>query len=257
VQLTHNGTPLKLVAPLKPICLVSDHYLALAFQTDQFLVRQEPAGVINPLVIDVFTLDVMAEFLDRPLRFLSYLELRAIHGPKPHASHEMTLLSYHLKYNLWAEGQYDFIALEDDFVADTEIAMGARTPKGILTAIDDRILDRVIAEIEASPMGAMIDLVLLLYQLSGTAMKELADGIDRLLSQTPSRASPIFRLPRRNRLNIAQQSSIARGGGATARGAYVAPQIQDTIIRLVWAKPLSKRRTHTNRKKSRVPLDAG
>lgn len=203
VQLTHNGAPLTLAAPLKqisPICLVSDHYPALAFQTDRFLVRQEPAGVINPLVIDVFTLDVMAEFLDRPLRFLSYLELRAIHGPKLHASHEMTLLSYHLKHNLWVGGQYDFIALEDDFVADTEIAMGARrlglpgerTPKGILTAIDDRVLDRVIAEIEANPMGVMIDLVLLMYQLSGAAMKELADGVDRLLSQAAFKGQSDF-----------------------------------------------------------------
>lgn len=203
VQLTHNGHPLKLSVSLKqiyPICLVSDHYPALAFQTDQFLTRRELAGVLTPLVIDVFTLDVMAEFLDRPLRFLSYLDLRSLHAPKLHASHEITLLSYHLKYNLWVEPDDDFVMLHDDFAADIEIAMGARrlglpgalTPKGILTAIDARVLDRVIAEIEARPFGAMIDLVLLLYQLSGNAMKELADGIDRLLLQAALKGQSDF-----------------------------------------------------------------
>lgn len=203
VQLTHNGAPLNLSVALKqiyPICLVSDHYPALAFQTDQFLIRRESAGVINPLVIDVFTLDVMAEFLDRPLRFLNYLDLRAIDAPKLQASHEITILSYHLKYNLWVKPEDDFVMLHDDFAADIEIAMGARrlglpgeqTPKGILTAIDARVVDRVIAEIEANPLGAMIDLVLLLYQLSGSAMKELADGVDRLLAHATLKGQSDF-----------------------------------------------------------------
>lgn len=107
-----------------PICLVADHYPALAFQTDQFLVQREAPAVLAPLIIDVFTLDVMAEMLRRPLRFLSYLELRSLYGSKVTIHHEITLLSYHLKYNLWLDDEYDFVALEDDFTADIEIAMG-------------------------------------------------------------------------------------------------------------------------------------
>lgn len=202
---TSGGDELKIPSDLSqifPICLVADHYPALAFQADQFLVRREVKVVLAPLNIDVFTLDVMAEMLHRPLRFLSYLELRALHGGKVHIHHEITLLSYHLKYNLWLDDEFDFVALEDDFAADIEIAMGARrfglpgqrTPDGILTITEGRTLDRIIRTIEAEPMGAMIELVLLMYQLSGNAMKELLDGVDRALDFARRKGSSDFSL---------------------------------------------------------------
>lgn len=183
-----------------PICVVADHYPALAFQADQFLVQRNVADVQSPLVIDIFTLDAMAEMLDRPLRFLSYLELRATYGAKVHIHHEITLLSYHLKYNLWLDDEYDMVALEDDFAADLEIAMGARrlglpgksTPEGILTVCNGRHLETVIAALEAEPFGPMIDLVLLIYQLSGSALTELADGIDRVLDLSRQKGSSDF-----------------------------------------------------------------
>lgn len=183
-----------------PICVVADHYPALAFQADQFLVQREVADVLSPLVMDIFTLDAMAEMLDRPLRFLSYLELRATYGAKVHIHHEITLLSYHLKYNLWLDNKYDMVVLEDDFAADLEIAMGARrlglpgkqTPEGILTVCTGRQLNELIAAFEAEPFGPMIDLGLLIYQLSGSALKELADGIDRVLDRARQKGASDF-----------------------------------------------------------------
>lgn len=183
-----------------PICLVADHYPALAFQTDQFLVRREVPAVLAPLVIDVFTLDVMTEILSRPLRFLSYLELRSLFGSRVSIHHEITLLAYHIKYNLWLDDEYDFVALEDDFAADLEIAMGARrtglpgkkTPDGILTAIVGRRIDSLIKAIEAEPFGPMIDLVMLMYQLSGNSMKELAAGVDGVLQSALLKGSSDF-----------------------------------------------------------------
>jgi hypothetical protein len=94
------------------------------------------------------------------------------------------------------------VALEDDFAADIEIAMGARrfglpgkpTPEGILTGIEGRRLDALIKTIEAEPFGPMIDLVMLLYQLSGNASKELADGIDRVLEAAQMKGSSDFTL---------------------------------------------------------------
>lgn len=200
---TADGASVAIPASLTqifPICLVADHYPALAFQTDQFLIRQEVSGVLAPLVIDVFTLDVMAEMLSRPLRFMSFLELRSLFGSKISIHHEITLLAYHIKYNLWLDDEFDFIALDDDFTADLEIAMGARraglpgreTPAGILTAIVGRHIDTLIQMIEADPFGPMIDLVLLLYQLSGDAMKELADGVDAIVRAARLRGSSDF-----------------------------------------------------------------
>jgi len=200
-----NGEVVQLppeISQVFPICLVADHYPALAFQTDQFLVTHQETGVLAPLVIDVFTLDVMAEMLERPTRFLSYLDLRALHGSKVHTNHEITLLGYHLKNSLWVEDEFMFVAIEDDFAADVEIAMaarrlglpGRRMPKGVLTAIEGTALDRIIRQIEADPTGAMIDMTMLIYQLSGESLKELSGGIDRVLEISRWRGSSDFLL---------------------------------------------------------------
>ena len=185
-----------------PVCLIADHYPALAFQTEQFLIRRDEPQVLAPLIIDVFALDVMTEMLHRPLRFLSYLEKRAVHGSKIHIKHEITLLSYHLKRNLWIDDEYDFVMLEDDIAADLEIAMsarrlglpGKRTPEGILTAIEGSPLDAIIQSIEASPAGPMIDLVMLIYQLSGESLRELREGVDKVLENARQRGSSDFGL---------------------------------------------------------------
>ncbi len=60
-----------------PVCVVSDHYPALSFQARQFLSHRATGAINAPLVCDVFFIDVVTEFLESPLRFLSYLELRA------------------------------------------------------------------------------------------------------------------------------------------------------------------------------------
>lgn len=179
------------ITQVYPICLVSDHYPALAFQTEQFLKRRDEPKVLAPLIIDVFTLDVMAEMLERPMRLLSYLGLRALHGSRVMIHHEITLLSYHLKYNLWFEPTYDLIMLEDDFANDIEIAMGARrfglpgkkTPKGILTLIVGSLFDRIVEQIESSPTGPMIDMVMLAYELGEDAMKELRDSFESVVQR--------------------------------------------------------------------------
>lgn len=76
----NDGVEIRIPENLKEIyllCVISDHYPALSFQARQFL-----SGVTNsvfqpPFVLDIFTLDAMAEMLETPLYFLSYLKRRA------------------------------------------------------------------------------------------------------------------------------------------------------------------------------------
>ncbi len=49
-----------------PICIVSDHYPALAFQARQFLKTTVTTSIQPPLVTDVFALDAVAEMLSTP-----------------------------------------------------------------------------------------------------------------------------------------------------------------------------------------------
>jgi hypothetical protein len=203
--LASNGAEIAIPTALSqifPICLVADHYPALALQTREFLVLREENTVLAPLIIDIFSLDVMAEMMMRPLRFISYLELRALHGSKISIHHEITLLSYHFRHNLWLDDEYDMVALDDDFAADLEIAMGARrlglpgkqTPDGILNAIEGRKLDDLIKAFEADPSDIKIDIALLIYQMSGEAIRTLADGIDKILDNARKGRSSDFSL---------------------------------------------------------------
>lgn len=192
---TEDGQAVTFTRPISrtlPLCLVADNYPALAMQVDQFLKRRAVPDVLSALFTDIFTLDAMAEMLNRPLYFLNYLELRARFGDKLTYSHEMTLLSYHLKYNLWLSDKYDRVMLDDDFAADLEIAMlarraelpGAKTPKGILTAMQGTRFDALIRRVEEGDDPALVDLGMLLLQVSGDSAKAISDSMERLVGQT-------------------------------------------------------------------------
>ncbi len=178
---------LNAIKDVYPICVVSDHYPALSFQARQFLKAATTDAIRSPLVCDVFLIDVVTEFLNTPLRFLSYLELRAKAGDGVMSSHEITAFGYHLKRNLWL-GEYDFMLLEDDISVDVDIAMaarrdgieGQRTPPGILTELRDTAIGRIINEIEQRSEAGAIAVGLELLKLSGKSARDLSGSIDRI-----------------------------------------------------------------------------
>ena len=105
------------------VCVVADHYPTLSFQAREFL-RYASEGVIRPpFVIDVFAMDVITEMLQSPLRFLSYVSRRVSYADKVLASHELIVLAYHLKKNLWVDDELTMVCLDDDISADLDIAM--------------------------------------------------------------------------------------------------------------------------------------
>jgi hypothetical protein len=185
-----SGKEIPVPASLKkihPICVVSDHYPALSFQAQQFLSFSPSDHIEQPLVCDVFFIDVVTEFLETPLRLLSYLELRARAGNNVSLSHEIVALGYHLKQNLWL-GEHDFIALEDDIAVDVHIAMAARrdgvdgekVPGGILTEIKGTAVGRIIEEIERRTEAGAIGTGLELLKLSGQSANYLSPAIDKI-----------------------------------------------------------------------------
>ena len=185
-----KGNEIQIVAPIKrihPICVVSDHYPALSFQARQFLKSAGNDVISSPIVCDVFFIDVVAEFLDTPLRYLSYLELRAKAGDNVMLSHEITALGFHLRQNLWL-GEYDLLMLEDDISTDVDIAMAARregiagrkTPPGILTHLSGTTIGRIIEEIEKRSEAGAISVGLELLKLSGKSANNLSLAIDKI-----------------------------------------------------------------------------
>jgi len=188
-----DGSSKEIVIPMPikdvyVLCVVSDHYPALSFQARQFLKFPSIHGVSPPFVLDVFTLDAMTEMLETPLQLLSYVDRRTKYSGKLMASHELTILSYHLKQNLWLSEEHDMVMLHDDITTDLDLAMLARregipakrTPDGILTRFAATALGRFVEEIEARPDPGTIDLGFMLLTLGEKTVVEVSKGIEDL-----------------------------------------------------------------------------
>jgi hypothetical protein len=173
------------------ICLVSDHYPALSFQARQFLKFTATDTISPPFVMDVFALDAMTEMLSSPLHFLSYVDRRTGYTDKLMASHELTILSYHLKQNLWVDSAHSMVMLDDDISAELDLAMfvrregipGKDTPEGILTRFSKTALGRMVKAIEAQPDPATIDLGFTLLTLREDTVLKVSAGIEQLAKQ--------------------------------------------------------------------------
>jgi len=177
-----------------PFCIVSDHYPALSFQARQFLKIQESEIIKAPFVMDVFFLDVVTEMLNSPLHFLSYVNRRITYGERILSTHELTILSYHLKQNLWVDDKYTMMHLADDISSDLDLAMmtrregapGIETPEGILTKYKGSLFDQIIHDIEQLENPAIVDLGFMLLTLSGDTIEVFNDGVSQLIEMGKS-----------------------------------------------------------------------
>ena len=169
-----------------PVCVLADHYPALSFQGRQFLNVQATEIVRPPLITDVFTLDVFAEFLRTPIQFLSYLDLRARAHDRLLVTNELVPFSYHLKSNVWIDPKYDMVNLGEDFTAHVDVAMTVRRRgapgnpevEGVLTRYRGTSIGRLLDQIEEASIPELTGLGLWLLQLSGDSGKGLVRALD-------------------------------------------------------------------------------
>lgn len=181
-----------------PFCVVSDHYPSLSFQAREFLKFQETKNIKAPFVMDVFFLDAVTEMLPSPLHFLSYANRRTSYVEKIFSTHELTILSYHLKQNLWVDDKYTIIQLGDDICVDLDLAMltrrdgapGINTPAGILTKYKGTAFDQIIKDIDKLEHPATIDLGFMLLKLSGNTIEMINDGIAQLIKRGKTDGKP-------------------------------------------------------------------
>lgn len=173
------------------VCVVLDHYPALAVQARQFLKFETTDQTAPPFVMDIFTLDALTEMLSTPLRLLSYVNRRTRYTERLMAANELTILSYHLKYNLWLQDRYDMVMLEDNFSIGLDAAMmvrreglsGKATPDGVLTRLSKLSLGRLITAIELKPHPATIALGFMLLTISEDSVGNISAGIDKIVGE--------------------------------------------------------------------------
>nr|QFE31785.1 SecA-related protein [uncultured bacterium] len=185
---------IKLPSSIKEVflfSLVSEHYPALAFQASQSLKFQTTDVIRPPFVMDVFLLDTLTEMLSTPLRLLAYVKLRVAASDRLMSGHELTVLGYHLKQNLWLDEKHDMVMLEDSIAQDLDTAMlvrrdnlpGNDTPVGILTKLRGTRYESLIKEIEARADPATLELGFHLLSMDEDSCRHvhrLLDAITRM-----------------------------------------------------------------------------
>ncbi|MFL6311344.1 MAG: hypothetical protein ACJ71W_04485 [Terriglobales bacterium] len=188
-----SGTklPLPRIKEVFIITAVSDHYPALSFQAEEYLHAHVTEAIPAPIITDVFAIDVMTEMLESPLRLMSYIHRRSGYSGKLRVPDELTVLSYHLKANLWLDDKYDMVRLMDDISCDLNAAMtvrreglpGQRTPDGILTKFAGTTIERVFQEIEKRPDSDAVEFAFQVLTFDEETVTKLSEGIDKCIQR--------------------------------------------------------------------------
>lgn len=172
-----------------PICVLADHYPALAMQARSFLKSTTDCLIGAPLVCDLFLIDVVAEMLPSPLRFLSYITLRAQFGEKLLVTNELATFGYYLRHSLWVDDAHDMMLLDDSVASDLDAAMTVRreglpgndTPKGILTKLKDTRLGKIVAEVEHDPNQFAVGMGLSILEMGEESVRKMSSALDLMI----------------------------------------------------------------------------
>ena len=174
------------------LTILSDHYPALSVQVRHFLNRRDNADINTPLVVDIFALDVITEFLDNPLYFLSYLKRRSQYSQRIIAVQELTILAQHLSSNLWIKPDIDLMLLDGEFCDDLNRAIVRRRcfgeihsiPTGILTMMTDKIVGKILESIRANDDPIIFEIGLKLLEMSSRSLEEFSQGCSKIIQRT-------------------------------------------------------------------------
>lgn len=172
------------------ICVTSENYPSLTYQVSELLKRDTLNEEIHsPLIFEIFTLDTITEFLNTPLHFISYLERRSNYDQRIMANHELTILAFHLKSNLWVSKEFSSCLLSDSICAELDVAVMKRktgidqfaTPSGILTKNRNTTVWRILQNILYTDNSGAIEFGLCILKLSSHSFDEINQIIDRMI----------------------------------------------------------------------------
>ena len=174
-----------------PICITSEHYPALSAQVRELLKLQSAPDVAHPVVLDVFTLDVIAEMLETPLYFTDYLVKRSEAADRIIATHELIILSWYIKKNLFIKAN-ELVNLADDVLVELDLAMAVRragisgpaTPEGQLTRFNGTPIGRIIDLVNQSNRPDVQRLGEVLLGMDGNTADTFNRGISKVLEMT-------------------------------------------------------------------------
>ncbi|MCX0332458.1 SEC-C metal-binding domain-containing protein [Acinetobacter radioresistens] len=175
-----------------PICVVSDHYPALATQARQFLQPEVNNVIKHPFVTDVFLVDTITEMLPSPLHIFDYLIKRSDYGNSILLNHELSTLAIYIRQNLYFQEDFHMMMLDDNVTCDLELAMLARrdnlkdvplTPDGLLTKFKDTHIGNLLDQVCFSKSYKLQQIGFHLLSLDEESLDFLNQALEKMLIQ--------------------------------------------------------------------------
>lgn len=175
-----------------PICVVSDHYPALATQARQFLKPKVNTKIKHPFVTDVFFIDTLTEILPSPLHVFDFLIKRCDYGNSILLNHELSTLAIYINQNLYFNHDFEMVMLDDNVTCDLELAMMARrdglqdvpkTPNGLLTKFKDTYVGKLIDNVSFSKSYKLQQIGFHLLSLDEQTINFTNEAIGKMIAQ--------------------------------------------------------------------------
>ncbi|WP_420001845.1 SEC-C metal-binding domain-containing protein [Acinetobacter sp. LF10] len=175
-----------------PICVVSDHYPALATQARQFLRYHTDHIIKTPFVTDVFFIDTLAEMLPSPLHIFDYLIKRTDYGSSIILNHELSTLAVYINQNLYFQNEFQSVMLDDNVTCDLELAMMARRdhlenipiiPDGLLTRFKNSYIGKLIDQVCNSDSYKLQQIGFHLLSLDEKTINFVNEAIEKMIAQ--------------------------------------------------------------------------
>jgi len=193
--LDKDGRSINVPKALKEVyilCVLSEQYPSLPFQTRQFLRVEKTKQIMEPFVMDVFLLDTMTEMLRSPLYFLSYINRRTTYGDRVFSPNELAVLDCHLRTNLWLGTEFDGMLIEENEASSLDESMmarrekipGRKTPDGVLTRFKGTSVERIIKQIEYKDDSNSVDFGFILLTLGETTVRKLDEGVNEVMRRS-------------------------------------------------------------------------
>lgn len=184
-------------------CVISEYYPSLARQAEHFLKKHEHPIISYPYVMDIFFLDVLCEFLNKPLRFFNFLHQRLKYYTNLTSENELPILAYHLTHNLFFNSDFTHITLSDDLSLPIDIAMAVRregmpgeeTPKGILTKYKNSFFEDLIEQISSNENDNLFDIGYFLLEIGENSVRDFSKNcLSMIINAQKDRSAHDFSL---------------------------------------------------------------
>jgi len=175
-----------------PMCVVSDHYPALATQSRQFLKFKVGNVIKQPFVTDVFFIDTLSEMLPSPLHIFDYLIKRSYYGNSIVLNHELSTLAIYINKNLYFQNDFQMVMLDDNVTWDLELSMMARrdnlkdaplTPDGLLTRFKDTYVGKLLDQVSFSNSYKLQQIGFHLLSLDEQTINFTNEAIGKMIAQ--------------------------------------------------------------------------